>query len=59
MDTSEPLLPSEGVYWQLGIVTYHTEVDAQAQKFSAPASVPHCESTASAECQVTAEARSE
>ena len=43
MDASEPLLLSEGVCHQLGIVTYHPEVDASqpsAQEVGAPVSVP-------------------
>ena len=35
-----PLLLSEGVCRQLGIVTYHPEVDDQAQEVSATISVP-------------------
>ena len=43
MDASEPLLLSEGVCRQFGIVTYHPEVDAsqpQAQEVGATVSVP-------------------
>lgn len=43
MDASEPLLLSEGVCRQLGIVTYHPEVEApqpQAQEVGATACVP-------------------
>jgi len=43
MDTSEPLLLSEGVCRQLGIVTYHPEVDASqtpAQEVGATMNVP-------------------
>ena len=43
MDTLEPLLLSEGVCHQLGIVTYHPEVNASqppAQEVGATVSVP-------------------
>ena len=40
MDASEQLLLSEGVCQQLGIVTYHPEVDTQPQEVSTTVSVP-------------------
>ena len=61
MDASEPLLLSEGVCRQLGIVTYHPEVDASqtpAQEIGATVSVP-TERTACSECVVTTKARRE
>ena len=43
MDASDQLLLSEGVYQQLGIVTYHPEVDAslpQAREVGVTVNVP-------------------
>ena len=62
MDTSEQVLLSEGVCRQLGIVTYHPDVEAlppSTQETGAVVFSACCESTTCTECQITAEARPE